>query len=145
MTTSSTDPRAAVLAPVYRDGDGELRIVLIVRTDHGHHGGQLAFPGGRVDADDESHVATAHRVFTQGTKSGGRICQPILPDKIKIYRGPLERLYGADPVLLRNQIQHVVRHEVAHHFGISDQRLLVRRVPFARLPPTGTPSRTARA
>jgi len=50
-----------VLAPVYRDGDGELRIVLIVRTDHGHHGGQLAFPGGRVDADDESLVATALR------------------------------------------------------------------------------------
>ena len=61
MTTYSTDPRAAVLAPVYRDGDGELRIVLIVRTDHGHHGGQLAFPGGRVDADDESLVATALR------------------------------------------------------------------------------------
>ena len=37
-----------MLAPVYRDRDGELRIVLIVRTDHGHHGGQLAFPGGLV-------------------------------------------------------------------------------------------------
>jgi 8-oxo-dGTP pyrophosphatase MutT (NUDIX family) len=50
-----------VLAPVYRDGDGKLRIVLIVRTEHGHHGGQLAFPGGRVDAGDESLVATALR------------------------------------------------------------------------------------
>jgi 8-oxo-dGTP pyrophosphatase MutT (NUDIX family) len=61
VTTSSTDPRAAVLAPVYRDAAGELRIVLIVRTDRGHHGGQLAFPGGRVDEDDESLVATALR------------------------------------------------------------------------------------
>ena len=61
MTTSSTDARAAVLAPVYRDADGALRIVLIVRTDRGHHGGQLAFPGGRVDEDDESLVATALR------------------------------------------------------------------------------------
>ena len=61
MTTSSADRTAAVLAPVFRDADGELRLVLIVRTDRGHHGGQLAFPGGRVDAADESHVATALR------------------------------------------------------------------------------------
>ena len=52
---------AAVLAPVYRDDDGTLRLVLIVRTDRGHHGGQLAFPGGRVDDTDESLVATALR------------------------------------------------------------------------------------
>ncbi|HEY1512593.1 MAG TPA: CoA pyrophosphatase [Gaiellaceae bacterium] len=61
MTTFSTDARAAVLAPVYRDVAGALRIVLIVRTDRGHHGGQLAFPGGRVDDEDESLVATALR------------------------------------------------------------------------------------
>ena len=47
-----------------------------------------------------------------------------LPDKITIYRGPLERLYGHDPELLRAQIRHVVLHEVAHHFGISDERLI---------------------
>jgi predicted Zn-dependent protease with MMP-like domain len=47
-----------------------------------------------------------------------------LPDKITIYRGPLERLYGRDPELLNSQIRHVVLHEVAHHFGISDQRLV---------------------
>jgi predicted Zn-dependent protease with MMP-like domain len=47
-----------------------------------------------------------------------------LPDKITIYRGPLERLYGHDPDLLRGQIRHVVLHEVAHHFGISDERLI---------------------
>jgi predicted Zn-dependent protease with MMP-like domain len=47
-----------------------------------------------------------------------------LPDKITIYRGPLERLYGWDPEVLRAQIRHVVLHEVAHHFGISDGRLI---------------------
>jgi predicted Zn-dependent protease with MMP-like domain len=47
----------------------------------------------------------------------------VLPDKITIYRGPLERLYGANPETLRRQIRHVVLHEVAHHFGISDERL----------------------
>jgi len=47
----------------------------------------------------------------------------VLPDKITIYRRPLERLYGADREGLRRQIRRVVLHEVAHHFGISDERL----------------------
>ena len=47
-----------------------------------------------------------------------------LPDKITIYRDPLERLYGDDPDVLRERIRHVVLHEVAHHFGISDARLV---------------------
>jgi predicted Zn-dependent protease with MMP-like domain len=47
-----------------------------------------------------------------------------LPDKITIYRGPLERLYGHDPARLRNQVRRVVLHEIAHHFGISDERLV---------------------
>jgi 8-oxo-dGTP pyrophosphatase MutT (NUDIX family) len=46
---------------VFRDEAGDLRLVLIERTDRGHHGGQLAFPGGRVDIRDESLVATALR------------------------------------------------------------------------------------
>jgi 8-oxo-dGTP pyrophosphatase MutT (NUDIX family) len=52
---------AAVLVPVYRDEDGRLRLVLIVRTDRGLHGGQLALPGGKADADDETLMATALR------------------------------------------------------------------------------------
>lgn len=47
----------------------------------------------------------------------------VRPDKITIYRGPLERLYGHDPELLQRQIRRVVLHEIAHHFGISDERL----------------------
>jgi predicted Zn-dependent protease with MMP-like domain len=47
-----------------------------------------------------------------------------LPDKITIYRGPLERLYGRDQEALRKQVRRVVLHEIAHHFGISDERLV---------------------
>jgi predicted Zn-dependent protease with MMP-like domain len=47
-----------------------------------------------------------------------------LPDKISIFRGPLERLYGRDADRLRSEIRHVVLHELAHHFGISDERLV---------------------
>jgi predicted Zn-dependent protease with MMP-like domain len=46
------------------------------------------------------------------------------PDKISIYRGPLERLYGHNPELLQQMIRRVVLHEIAHHFGISDERLV---------------------
>jgi predicted Zn-dependent protease with MMP-like domain len=46
------------------------------------------------------------------------------PDKISIYRGPLERLYGHDPEELQRMIRRVVLHEIAHHFGISDERLV---------------------
>ncbi len=48
----------------------------------------------------------------------------VPPDKITIYRGPLERLYGRDPARLSREIRRVVVHEVAHHFGISDERLV---------------------
>lgn len=47
-----------------------------------------------------------------------------LPDKITIYRKPLERLYGVDPARLHREIRRVVLHEIAHHFGISDERLV---------------------
>ena len=46
-----------------------------------------------------------------------------LPDRITIYRGSLERVYGRDRERLKERTQHVVRHEFAHHFGISDERL----------------------
>jgi len=48
----------------------------------------------------------------------------VLPDKITIYRAPLERLYGNDADMLRDRIRITVVHEIAHHFGISDARLL---------------------
>jgi predicted Zn-dependent protease with MMP-like domain len=48
----------------------------------------------------------------------------VAPDKITIYRGPLERRAGGDPDRLRREVRRVVVHEIAHHFGISDERLV---------------------
>jgi predicted Zn-dependent protease with MMP-like domain len=48
----------------------------------------------------------------------------VLPDKITLYRGPIVRLYGSDPERLRREVRRVVLHEIAHHFGISDERLV---------------------
>jgi predicted Zn-dependent protease with MMP-like domain len=48
----------------------------------------------------------------------------VLPDKISIFAGPITRLAAGDPDRLRREIKHVVLHEIAHHFGISDERLI---------------------
>ena len=48
----------------------------------------------------------------------------VLPDVITIYRGPLQRYYGASDEVLHTQIKRTVLHEIAHHFGISDERLV---------------------
>lgn len=46
----------------------------------------------------------------------------VLPDKITIYRQPLERR-ARSPEELAEQVRITVWHEIAHHFGISDERL----------------------
>jgi len=47
----------------------------------------------------------------------------VLPDKIAIYRLPLEEEFGDDPTVLEEEIRITVLHEVAHHFGIDEERL----------------------
>jgi predicted Zn-dependent protease with MMP-like domain len=47
----------------------------------------------------------------------------VLPDKIAIYRIPLEEEFGDDPDVLEEEIRITVVHEIAHHFGIDEDRL----------------------
>jgi predicted Zn-dependent protease with MMP-like domain len=46
----------------------------------------------------------------------------VMPDKITIFQKPIEAMCR-DEAQIINEIQRVVRHEIAHHFGISDDRL----------------------
>lgn len=46
------------------------------------------------------------------------------PNKITIYRNQLMRICGDDPESLAREMRHVIRHEIAHYFGISDERLI---------------------
>jgi predicted Zn-dependent protease with MMP-like domain len=46
-----------------------------------------------------------------------------LPDHITLYRVPIEQQARGSDDRLRRIIAHTVAHEVAHHFGISDDRL----------------------
>ena len=47
----------------------------------------------------------------------------VPPDTITLYQGPIEHVAGPDPKRIRKQVKHTVIHEIAHHFGISDERL----------------------
>lgn len=46
-----------------------------------------------------------------------------LPDRISLYRSTIEAEAGDDDEELRATIAETVVHEIAHHFGISDERL----------------------
>lgn len=46
----------------------------------------------------------------------------VLPDVITIYRRAIEARAGTDADLAR-EVRATVIHEIAHHFGISDERL----------------------
>ncbi len=48
--------------------------------------------------------------------------QLALPDRIAIFQGPIEQVYQT-PEAIRAGVRHTVIHELAHHFGISDDRL----------------------
>jgi predicted Zn-dependent protease with MMP-like domain len=45
------------------------------------------------------------------------------PSKITIFRGPLVRAANRSPERLAEAVADTVYHEIAHHFGISDDRL----------------------
>jgi predicted Zn-dependent protease with MMP-like domain len=46
----------------------------------------------------------------------------VAPDKISIYRRPIEAICSTEDEL-REMVGRVVRHEIAHYFGIDDDRL----------------------
>ena len=46
----------------------------------------------------------------------------VLPDTITLYQRPIEQICQT-PEEVMAQVQQTVRHELAHHFGISDDRL----------------------
>lgn len=47
----------------------------------------------------------------------------VLPDKITLYKSNIERVCQLRELGIYEQIRHILQHEIAHHFGISDQRL----------------------
>ena len=55
------------------------------------------------------------------TRRGGHYGM-VLPDKITIFQKPIEDRCSNEAGIIA-EIERVVKHEIAHHFGISDARL----------------------
>ena len=47
----------------------------------------------------------------------------VLPDKITLFKNNIERSCRERGIDVNEEIRHVVQHEIAHHFGISDGQL----------------------
>jgi predicted Zn-dependent protease with MMP-like domain len=47
----------------------------------------------------------------------------LLPARVIIYRRPLETDFGSDPRVLEEEIRITVLHELAHYFGLDEERL----------------------
>ena len=47
---------------------------------------------------------------------------PLIPDQIVIFQGPIEACCGTEAEI-REEIRRTVLHEIAHHFGIGEERL----------------------
>ena len=56
------------------------------------------------------------------TERGGTY-DMVLPDRIVLFQRPIEEICG-DDAEIRQQVGETIIHEVAHHFGIDDERLL---------------------
>lgn len=46
----------------------------------------------------------------------------VMPDRIVIFRGPLERTFS-DPIEIAEEVRITVLHELAHHFGFDEDRI----------------------
>lgn len=47
----------------------------------------------------------------------------VLPDKVTIFKGPIELVSRGSKEAIKNLVADTIQHEIAHHFGISDRRL----------------------
>lgn len=95
---------------------------------------QRALDNVDVVIEDWADSATLRRVglhhptqllgFYQGVPQTkrGRGYNLVLPDKVIIFKRPIE-MRARTPDDIRSLVKRVVRHEIAHHFGIDDARL----------------------
>ncbi|MBM4364554.1 MAG: CoA pyrophosphatase [Deltaproteobacteria bacterium] len=104
---------AAVLVPIYSAGD-ELVLVFTLRSDGlRQHAGQMAFPGGRVDEEDETPLAAAEREAREelGTALGTWHAWGPLPS---VYIAPTNfRMHPFVAYAPTRPVMHASEHEIA--------------------------------
>lgn len=74
---------------------------------------QLKLPGGSMLFGLYQGVPQAKR---------GAHYANVLPDKITIFKGPLERI-AKTPERIKQRVKKTVWHEIAHHFGFSEKEV----------------------
>jgi len=82
----------------------------------------------RPTAHQASSVDASHRRMVLGLYQGVPLSRRshyygmVMPDKISIFQKNIETVCKTDEDIVR-LVTHTVQHELAHHFGISDERL----------------------
>lgn len=74
----------------------------------------------RTEAPQGSTILGVYRGVPLTRRNAGY--NMTLPDRIVIFQQPLQHLASSEEDLA-DRIRHVVKHEIAHYFGISDERL----------------------
>ncbi len=74
-----------------------------------------------VDLNHRSELLGLYQGIPQTDRTHGY--NLVMPDKITIYRRPILMRCSTEPEV-HDLVQRVVRHEIAHHFGIDDDRLV---------------------
>ena len=74
-----------------------------------------------IDDDSDEPLLGLYVGIPLPERSFGQV--PDLPDRIYVFRGPLERSSSGRREL-KEQIRITVLHELAHYFGIDDDHLL---------------------
>lgn len=83
---------------------------------------------GRPTAGQPSRMKLRSHVQLLGLYEGvpqtkrGRHYGMVVPDKITIFQKPIEAIARSDKQI-EAEIQRVVRHEIAHHFGTDEETL----------------------
>lgn len=120
---------AAVLVPLYEDGEGETRVIITKRPDHmPSHPGQLAFPGGRIDPQDPSPLAAALREADEevGISPGDvEVCgflEPVRTNRIDVVVAPVVgRLPGPPQLVLQPEEVELSLEPPLEHFFDEDR------------------------
>ncbi|MFH1394806.1 MAG: metallopeptidase family protein [Candidatus Omnitrophota bacterium] len=79
-------------------------------------------------ADQEEKINALHRRLVLGLYQGVPLSRRsqyygmVMPDKVSIFQKNIEKVCRSDEEIVR-LVKHTVQHELAHHFGISDQRM----------------------
>ena len=82
---------------------------------------------GRPEPDELAMVGLSSRDTLLGLYSGRPLTirgsyGEVLPDRIFIYQEPIESICRSEHEIVE-QVRETVLHEIAHHFGIDDDRL----------------------